>query len=52
MNKSFLQLISEKMVFLVEKSIINRKLIIFIKFVLIREVVWHTVCIMVIVNKK
>jgi len=52
MNKRLLKLNSKNRVVLVEKIMINRELIIFMKFVLIREVVWHTVCIMIGVNKK
>ena len=52
MEKRFLKLNSKNRVVLVEKIMINREFIIFIKFVLIREVVWHTVCITMSVNKK
>ena len=52
MNKRFLTLNSKNREVLVEKIIINREFIIFMKFVLIREMVWHTVCIILSVIKK
>ena len=52
MKKRLLKLNSKNRVFPFEKIMINREFIIFIKFVLIRGVVWHTVCIMLGVNKK
>jgi len=52
MNKRLLKLNSKNRLVLVEKIIINKEFIVFMKFVLIREVVWHTVCITLSVIKK
>ena len=45
MIKSIFQLNSLKRVFLVDEFMIKKENKIFIKFVLIIEIVWHTVCI-------